>query len=80
MAKVYVVGTMDTKGEELRFAAECVRRAGAAPVLVDVGTKGPAGPAPTWPRRRSPRTIRTARAPCWASTTAARRWAAWRRR
>ena len=43
MAKVYVVGTMDTKGEELRFAAECVRRAGAAPVLVDVGTKGPAG-------------------------------------
>ncbi len=41
MAKVYVVGTMDTKGEELRFAAECVRRAGAAAVLVDVGTRGP---------------------------------------
>lgn len=42
MARVYVVGTMDTKGEELCFAAECVRRAGAVPVLVDVGTKGPA--------------------------------------
>ncbi len=39
MAKVYVVGTMDTKGEELRFAADCVRRAGALPVLVDVGTR-----------------------------------------
>ena len=45
MARVYVVGTMDTKGEELRFAAECVRRAGAVPMLVDVGTKGPAGGA-----------------------------------
>jgi uncharacterized protein (UPF0261 family) len=41
MATVYVIGTMDTKGAELRFAAECVRRAGAEPVLVDVGTKGP---------------------------------------
>jgi uncharacterized protein (UPF0261 family) len=45
MAKVYVVGTMDTKGEELRFAADCVRRAGAEAVLVDVGTKGPDGGA-----------------------------------
>jgi uncharacterized protein (UPF0261 family) len=45
MAKVYVVGTMDTKAEELRFAAECVRRAGAEPVLVDVGTRGPGGGA-----------------------------------
>jgi uncharacterized protein (UPF0261 family) len=40
MAKVYVVGTMDTKAEELRFAADCVRRAGAEAVLVDVGTRG----------------------------------------
>ncbi len=40
MAKVYVIGTMDTKGAELRFAAECVRRAGASAVLVDVSTKG----------------------------------------
>ncbi|WP_439598231.1 Tm-1-like ATP-binding domain-containing protein [Falsiroseomonas sp.] len=39
MAKVYVIGTMDTKGDELRFAADCLRRAGAEPLLVDVGTK-----------------------------------------
>ncbi|KQU93386.1 Tm-1-like ATP-binding domain-containing protein [Devosia sp. Root105] len=39
MAKVYVVGTMDTKGPELRYAAERVRAAGAEPVLVDVGTR-----------------------------------------
>lgn len=40
MAKVYVVGTMDTKGPELRYAAERVRAAGAEAVLVDVGTQG----------------------------------------
>lgn len=40
MATVYVVGTMDTKGTELRFAADCVRRAGADVVLLDVGTQG----------------------------------------
>ena len=40
MGRVYVIGTMDTKGEELRFAASCARRAGAEVVLVDVGTKG----------------------------------------
>jgi uncharacterized protein (UPF0261 family) len=40
MPKVYVIGTMDTKGEELRFARDCVLRAGAEVVLVDVGTKG----------------------------------------
>ena len=40
MSNVYVIGTCDTKEAELRFAADCVRRAGAVPVLVDVGTKG----------------------------------------
>ncbi|HEY9011845.1 MAG TPA: Tm-1-like ATP-binding domain-containing protein [Devosia sp.] len=40
MGKVYVVGTMDTKGPELRYAAERVRAAGAEAVLVDVGTQG----------------------------------------
>lgn len=39
MTKVYVVGTMDTKGPELRYAAEQVRAAGAEPLLVDVGTQ-----------------------------------------
>jgi uncharacterized protein (UPF0261 family) len=41
MAKVYVIGTCDTKGEELRFACTCVRRAGARPILVDVSTVAP---------------------------------------
>ena len=38
MGKVYVVGTMDTKAAELRYAAEQVRAAGAEALLVDVGT------------------------------------------
>lgn len=40
MAIVYVIGTLDTKGVELRYAAERVRAAGADAVLVDVGTQG----------------------------------------
>ena len=40
-AKVYVIGTCDTKGAELRFACDCVARAGAGPVLVDVSTATP---------------------------------------
>ncbi len=40
MGRVYVVGTIDTKGPELRYAAEMVSMAGAEPVLVDVGTLG----------------------------------------
>jgi len=43
MAKaVYVLGTMDTKGAELAYIGDCIRAAGAVPVLVDVGTGGPA--------------------------------------
>ena len=38
--KVYIIGTMDTKAAELRYAAERVRAAGAEAVLVDVGTTG----------------------------------------
>ena len=41
MAKVYVIGTCDTKGDELRFACACVKRAGAKPILVDVSTAAP---------------------------------------
>jgi uncharacterized protein (UPF0261 family) len=40
---VYVIGTCDTKGEELRFACDCVRGAGAKAVLVDVSTHGQGG-------------------------------------
>lgn len=42
MGKVYVVGTCDTKGAELAFAVETLAKAGAKPVLVDVGTSGEA--------------------------------------
>ncbi len=38
MNKVYVVGTCDTKQAELNYAAERVRAAGAATVLVDIST------------------------------------------
>lgn len=41
MRKVYVIGTCDTKGDELRFACACVRRAGAKPILLDVSTGAP---------------------------------------
>ncbi len=40
MKTVYVIGTCDTKGEELHFARECVHGAGARAVLVDVSTQG----------------------------------------
>ncbi len=35
---VYVIGTFDTKGDELHFAAERVRAAGATVITVDVST------------------------------------------
>jgi len=44
MKRVYVVGTADTKGEELAYVAERVAAAGGTPVLVDVGIRTPQGP------------------------------------
>jgi uncharacterized protein (UPF0261 family) len=41
MGHVYVIGTADTKGEELAFLAERIREAGAAPLVVDVGIRAP---------------------------------------
>jgi uncharacterized protein (UPF0261 family) len=38
MPKVYVIGTLDTKEAELRYAKACVEKAGASAVLVDVST------------------------------------------
>jgi uncharacterized protein (UPF0261 family) len=35
---IHVIGTCDTKGEELAFAVDCVRKAGAKALLVDVST------------------------------------------
>jgi uncharacterized protein (UPF0261 family) len=39
MARAYVIGTFDTKGAELQYAAERVRAAGAEVVTVDVSTQ-----------------------------------------
>jgi uncharacterized protein (UPF0261 family) len=39
MKRIHVVGTADTKGEELAYLAARVREAGAEPLIVDVGTR-----------------------------------------
>ncbi|RUU33155.1 UPF0261 family protein [Mesorhizobium sp. M6A.T.Ca.TU.002.02.2.1] len=39
MKRIYVVGTADTKGEELAFLADAVAATGAAVARVDVGTR-----------------------------------------
>lgn len=41
MAHAYVVGTFDTKGDELRYVAEAIRGAGHEVTTVDVGTSDP---------------------------------------
>ena len=41
MARIYVVGTADTKGEELAFLADGIRAAAAIACVVDVGTRAP---------------------------------------
>jgi uncharacterized protein (UPF0261 family) len=38
VTKVYVIGTCDTKGDELAFAVQCIKAAGGDAVLVDVST------------------------------------------
>jgi uncharacterized protein (UPF0261 family) len=40
MKRIYVVGTADTKGEELAFLADAVAATGATVARVDVGTRG----------------------------------------
>ncbi len=45
MKRIYVVGTADTKGEELAFLAERIRALGGDPVVVDVGTRAPTIPS-----------------------------------
>ena len=46
MPVIAVLGTMDTKAEELGHVAQEIRRLGHAPLLVDVGTGGPPRIAP----------------------------------
>ncbi|RUU96326.1 UPF0261 family protein, partial [Mesorhizobium sp. M1A.F.Ca.IN.020.03.2.1] len=40
MKRIYVVGTADTKGEELAFLADAVAVGGGSVVRVDIGTRG----------------------------------------
>ncbi|RWC90633.1 MAG: UPF0261 family protein, partial [Mesorhizobium sp.] len=44
MKRIYVVGTADTKGEELAFLADAIVATGAAVTRVDVGTRAAAVP------------------------------------
>jgi uncharacterized protein (UPF0261 family) len=37
--KAYVVGTIETKGEELRYVRDLIEEAGIPTVLVDVGPR-----------------------------------------
>jgi uncharacterized protein (UPF0261 family) len=49
---VYAIATMDTKGHELAFVADCLRAAGVAVVTVDVGTKERPAVDPDFSRNR----------------------------
>ncbi|MDJ0957407.1 MAG: Tm-1-like ATP-binding domain-containing protein [Arenicellales bacterium] len=44
MKRIYVVGTADTKGEELTYLAGVVSSLGQDPIVVDVGTRAPTVP------------------------------------
>ena len=44
MGRIYVVGTADTKGEELAFLGGIIRARGGDPVVVDVGMRVPTVP------------------------------------
>ena len=41
MKPVYVIGTADTKGEELAYLADRIKAAGGSPLRVDIGTRAP---------------------------------------
>ena len=57
---VLVIGTLDTKGEELAHVRDRLAAAGVGTLLVDVGTLGAPGVAPDvaarrgWPPRPAP--------------------------
>src|SRR5262245_55955202 len=38
-ASIYAIATMDTKGDEIAYVAQCIRAAGGRVTVVDVGTK-----------------------------------------
>lgn len=77
MGHIYVVGTADTKGEELAFLAERIRAAGGAPLVVDVGIRAPTIvpdiPAPAIPPTEDRGTAVTAMAAALAAWLPTRR-------
>jgi len=44
MKRILIVGTADTKGEELAYLDAVIQEAGATPIVVDVGIGEPSGP------------------------------------
>jgi uncharacterized protein (UPF0261 family) len=50
MAKAYVVGTCDTKGDELGYVRDLIAAAGLPTVLVDLGTRSDGRPADVTPQ------------------------------
>ena len=44
MKRILVVGTADTKGEELAYLSDVIKEAGATPIVVDVGIGEPSRP------------------------------------
>ena len=66
---VLVAGTLDTKGEELRFIRDLLKEAGLRTRLVDLSTTGKPSP-PTSRRTRSRSTTRAARAASSPATAA----------
>jgi len=49
---VIIVGTLDTKGDEVRFARDLLRDRGIATIVVDAGSVGPPAFSPDIPRDR----------------------------
>jgi uncharacterized protein (UPF0261 family) len=50
--KILIVGTADTKADELQFMRRCVEGQGAAAAIMDVGVLGAPGFAPDYPNSR----------------------------
>ena len=72
--RIYVVGTADTKGDELAFLADAVAAAGARSLCVSTSARArrpiPVDIAAAEVAAHHPRAL----APCSAATIAARRW------
>ena len=49
---IYAIATMDTKGEEINYVADCIRRFGQPVKTVDVGTATPALTTPDMTRQQ----------------------------